>query len=106
MLQKIVFFIFFFYFLVLIQTSFLAHFSFFGLAPNLVLLAVFLINLFSDLKWPGFTAAFIAGFYLDIFSIGANIFFGFYTLISIMIFLFLKLISRYVQIPLFKRVQQ
>jgi len=105
MLKKILFFVFFFYLLVLIQTSFLVKFSIFGIVPNLVLISVILFNVFTDPKQnSGVLAAFIAGFFLDVFSRGPFGFFGFYTLISMLLALFLKFILKnYVQVSFFKK---
>ncbi len=69
----LLFFIFF-----LIQTSFLAHFSFLGVSPNLVLILVCLLAFFPTKKeglnkYPEIYLIVIAGFLLDIFS---NSFFG------------------------------
>jgi rod shape-determining protein MreD len=101
MLKKIIFFIFLFYILILLQTSFLIPFSIAGIIPNLVLVAVILVNLFNRTsEISGLIVALIGGLYLDIFSISFFGFFGFYTLISLIISLFLKFILKnYVKIP-------
>lgn len=62
-----------FCFLFLIQTSFLTHFTFLGVSPNLVLILVCLLAFFSltkkeSNKYVGIYLTVIAGFLLDIFS--------------------------------------
>lgn len=105
MLKKIIFFIFLFYVLTLFQTSFLIPLSISGIIPNLILIVVILVNLFtrtSDIS--GLIVAFIGGLYLDIFSVNFFGFFGFYILISLIISLFLKFILKnYVKIPSLKK---
>ena len=68
----------FFYFLGLIQSSFMVHFDIAGVTPNLILVSVILFNFFEKpWKNSGFLIAAIAGFYLDLFSsyqIGVSIF--------------------------------
>ena len=105
MAKKIILFIFIFYILTLIQGSFLVHFSVFGLVPNLVLIFVILINLFTPPLWSGigFFSSIIGGFFLDIFSSAYFGFFGFYTLIFLSLFFLLNFIlKKYVKIPFFK----
>jgi len=107
MLKKILILILPFYFLVLLQTSFLVHFSissgwWVGWSPNFILLAVILINFFtpdhSELWW-GVGSAFIGGFFLDIFSSSPI---GFNVLILVALAFFIKIIlKRYVRIPAF-----
>lgn len=67
-----------FYFLILIQTSFLVHFAIFSVVPNLILISVVIFNFFENpRKNSGFLIAVIGGFYLDLFSnfqIGVSIF--------------------------------
>jgi rod shape-determining protein MreD len=101
MVKKILAFIIFFYVLALFQTSFLVHFKIFGQIPNLILLALIIINIFEKPKdYSGVFAAVIGGFFLDIFSeksIGLSI------LILVALSLFIKLIlKKYVQIPTIK----
>ena len=105
MLQKIIFFIFIFYILALIQGTFLVHFSVFGVVPNLVLILVVLINLFTAPSWSGagILSAVIGGFFLDVFSSGYFGFFGFYTLFLLLVSFFLNFIlKKYVEIPFIK----
>jgi len=87
-----------FYFLALLQTSFLAHFSICGIVPNLILITVILWNFFEKPKdYSGLYGAAIGGFFLDIFS---NRFVGFYILISLALAIIIKLVIRkYVRIP-------
>ncbi|MFH1462457.1 MAG: rod shape-determining protein MreD [bacterium] len=105
MLKKIIFIILFFYFLTLIQISFLVHFQIFGIVPNFVLIAVIFINLLENPeKKLGVISNFIAGFYLDVFSLSSFGFFGFYTLVLVGISIFLKFIlKKYVKITILKR---
>lgn len=101
MVKKIVFLLIIFYFLILLQTSFLVHFSFWGIVPNLVFIALIFINLFEKPeKKLGIIAGLLGGFYLDIFSLSFQGFFGFYTLISLATSLFIKFILRkHVRLP-------
>lgn len=91
MIKKSILFFLFLYFLVLIQTSFLAHFSIFGVVLNFVLITVIIINFFTDNKWWLLSSALFAGFLLDIFS--AN-FIGFYILILLGISIFIQLVLK------------
>jgi rod shape-determining protein MreD len=106
MIKKIIFLIFLFYFLVLIQTSFLIHFSFRGIVPNFVLIAVIFINFFEKPeKRLGLISALLGGFYLDIFSLSFPVFFGFSTLTFLAISFFIKFIlRRYVSLPSIKKI--
>lgn len=85
-----------FYFLALLQTSFLVHFDIKGMVPNFILLSVILINLFeSQREKTGIFAAFIGGFFLDIWSVNV---FGMEILILLACAIFIKLIiKRYVR---------
>jgi rod shape-determining protein MreD len=105
MIKKIIFLVFFFYLLALIQTSFLIHFNLSGIVPNFVLITIFFINLFErPEKKLGIVSAFLGGFYLDIFSLSFSGFFGFYTLISLALSLFIKFILRkHVSLPSIKK---
>lgn len=98
MTPRAIIFILFFYFLALLQTSFLIYFNILGIVPNIILILVILINLFEKPEQNlGLYSAFIGGFFLDIFS---SNFIGFYILISAGIAIFLKFILRkYVRIP-------
>ncbi len=106
MIKKTIFLLLFFYFLTLIQTSFLVHFYFFRIAPNLVFIAVILINLFIPSNiWWGIIAAFWGGFFLDIFSLSNTGFFGVYTLISVCLALFIKFIlKKHVRVPILRKL--
>jgi len=107
MVKRIIFFFLFFFVLILLQASFLAHFAFKGMAFNLFLLTIILICLFSRELDFAVASALIGGFYLDIFSLGKIGFFGFYTLIIFgLAFLIRLVIRKYVQFPIFKRVQK
>lgn len=98
--------LFFLYILALVQAGFFAHFPVFGFFPNFLFIFVVIINVFEKPKDKlGLCAGFLGGFFLDIFSLGNNPFFGFYTLISLLPPLFIKFIlMKYVQFPWTKRV--
>jgi len=102
MFKKILISIIVFYFLVLIQTSFLVHFTIFDVIPNIILILIILWNLFEKRKdYFGVVNGFIGGFFLDIFS---NHFVGFYILIFVGLAIFIKLIfKKYVRIPFSER---
>ena len=103
MVKTAIFLFIFLFFLVLAQASFLSHFSFKGISPNLFILTIILICLFSKKRDLAFASALIGGFYLDIYSFGKTGFFGFYTLTMLGLAFFLRLVIRkYVQFPLFK----
>jgi len=105
MIARIILLVLLFYFLTLLQVSFLVHFSVFGLFFNIVLLALVLLNLFliSSDSWSLFSG-FLAGLFLDIFSFDSFYFFGFFILISLVIsFLIQTVFKRYVRIPFAKR---
>ena len=99
MIRRILILTLFFYLLALLQTSFLVHFRMLGFVPNIIFIAVILINLFEKpKKYSGLYAGFIGGLFLDIFS---SAFIGFYMLILIAVSLFIKIILRkYVWAPL------
>ena len=104
-MKKILVLILFFYFLILVQTSFLVHFDvFLGKFRESVpiLIAVVLINLFeSEAKFLGIFSALIGGLFLDIFS---ENFFGFYIMTALGISLFIKFVlKKYVQ-PVVRRI--
>ena len=106
MVKKISAIVIFFYILVLLQTSFLVHFNIFlgqFLGYGLILISVILLSFFvPDGSWLGIGAAFIAGFFLDIFS---ENFIGFHILILLGLAIFIKFIlKRYVQIPFVQRI--
>jgi len=102
MLKKILFLIIAFYILALFQASFMPFFGVKGLTINLVLTLVILINLFEiPEKKIGLWSAFIAGFFLDIWSSG---YFGIEILILVLLAVFIKFIlKKHVQIPVLKR---
>jgi len=93
----------FLYILALLQTSFLVHFKVAEIFPNLVLIAVIILNFFEDSrKNSGIISAFLGGFFLDIFS---NRPMGFYILILIALAIFIKFIlKKYVRVPIIKKV--
>jgi cell shape-determining protein MreD len=101
MIKKILILIMILYFLILFQTSFLVHFPVFN-KIILILILVILINLFERPKdYFGIFSAFLAGFFLDIFS---SKFIGYHILIFLSISIFLKFILSYVRFPFFKKV--
>jgi rod shape-determining protein MreD len=89
------------YFLALLQTSFLVHLNFMGAIPNLVLMAVILINFFEDSdKKFGLVCGFLGGVFLDAFS---GNFFGLFALICLGAAIFFKFILRqYFRLPAIK----
>lgn len=101
MVKNILVLILFFYILALVQTSFLAHFTLWGYAPNLILIAVILLNIFSADVKLGIAAAAVGGFFLDVFS---SNFIGFWILTLLVISIFINFIlKRYVRLPIFQR---
>src|SRR4030042_176178 len=59
----------FFYILYLLQNSFFAHFSVFGIIPNFILISVIFFLLFESPEENfGFFVAGLGGFFIDIFS--------------------------------------
>jgi len=93
-MKKGIFLLLFFYILTLIQTSFFVHLPLLRRVP-FIFIAVILSCLFvSQRSWWGVVAAFIGGFYLDVFSISDRGFFGFYVLIALVISLFIKFILK------------
>ena len=103
MLKKILISIIVFYFLVLIQTSFLVHFTIFDAVPNIVLILIIIWNFLEKRRnYLGITNALIGGFFLDVFS---SHFIGFYVLILVGLAIFIKLIfKRYVRIPFVDKI--
>lgn len=69
MFYKYLILIVFFYFISLIQNSFLVHFSILGVIPNLILILTCLFTFFEKPQsYYGIVSAVIGGFFLDIFS--------------------------------------
>ena len=101
-MKKYLFFIIFFYFLALLESSFFIHFKFFSFLPSLILISQILITLFEDPnKNLAMFSAFWAGFFWDIFS-GRRLGVGIVSMFALSFFL--KLILRkYVRIPALKR---
>lgn len=91
-----------FYFLALTQTSFLVHFTVWGIVPNLVLGLVILWNIFENSRDNfGLYNAVIGGFFLDVFS---NRFIGFNILILVILAILIKIFfRRYVRIPFIEK---
>ncbi|MBZ1348279.1 MAG: rod shape-determining protein MreD [Candidatus Nealsonbacteria bacterium] len=98
MFKKILILCLFFYFLTLFQNSFLVHFNIFNLIPNFVLISVVVIVIKEKAKDNlGFFSAFIAGFFLDVFS---QNFIGWNILILIGIVIAVKILKKYLR-PVF-----
>jgi len=89
------------YLLIIIQTSFLAHFKFLYYLPNLVIVFVILLNLFeSQQEKTGLIISAIAGFLLDAFLEKP---FCFYTIILVAASLVIKaIIKKYLYLKLSK----
>jgi cell shape-determining protein MreD len=98
MQYKIIFFILLFYFLVLLQNSFFAHFSIYGIVPNLVLMLVCLISFsFSQKstksykdnynKYAVISLIIVAGLISDLFS---PLFFGISAFSFLAIYFFIR----------------
>jgi len=92
-----------FYFLVLFQNNFLAHFAVNGWTINAVLCLVIFFNIVESMGWRHFrgtslAASMAAGFFLDVFSSG---FIGGYFLLFLALFSFFRLIfKKYVRISI------
>jgi rod shape-determining protein MreD len=102
-MRTVFFLIILFFFLTILETSFLVHFRIFDFIPNLILIAIILINLFEKTEnLRGVFSAILGGFFLEVFSSnfwGYN-FFGFYILLFLLISIFIKLIfKRYFRLP-------
>lgn len=81
-----------FYFLVVFQTSFLAHFKFLSFLPSLGIIFLIFLNIFEKpQEKSAIIISFVSGFLLDIFSSKP---FGFYTLIFLLISLVMKLVIK------------
>ena len=98
MIKRFAFLFLFFYFLALLQASFLPHFGAFFTFFNAVLVAVLVLNFFEPAKErSGIASAAIGGLFLDMFS---GQFFGFWTALSVALAVFLKLfVKKYVRFP-------
>jgi rod shape-determining protein MreD len=85
------------YIFFIFQTSFLVHFDIKRIVPNLVLIAVFLMNILENPEsYNGILVAVIFGFFWDIFS---EKFIGFHILILTFIaFLIKAILKRYVRL--------
>lgn len=82
-----------FFFLSLIEQSFLVHFSFANFTPHLIFIAIFLL-IFFDLKEDWALPALFGGFFLDVFSGGI---FGIKTLNLVFVTLFLRFIWSFIR---------
>lgn len=101
MIKRALILILFLYLLILLETSFFAHFVLLKWLPNTVLLTVIIYNLLENPKKKfGIYFALTAGFLLDVFSTKII---GFYMLILLIVTLLLKFIFKhYVRLPLEK----
>jgi len=106
--KKITILIFAFYFLALLETSFLVHFNIFLAKhliwnPSFILIAVILFNFCENPKnFLGIFGAICGGFFWDIFSTGPV---GFHILtLTILAFLIKVTLKRYVRYPSFRRL--
>jgi len=101
MVKKILFFAVSFYLLTLFQLSFLPPIVKSSLL-NLPLIFLVFISLFFELEKSLFLAPpFFCGFFLDLFS---PKFFGFWILISFLLYFLIKIIKTYVRIPSLKKI--
>jgi len=91
-----------YYIFILLQTSFLVHFSIFGLTLNLILISVIIWNILEKSGTLfGLLNAAMGGFFLDLFS---NRMFGFHILILVVLAIFIKFVfKKYVRIPIIKK---
>lgn len=89
--KKILIFLPIFYFLLLLQQSFLPNLAIRGQVPNLLLISVFLIAFFSQKREEAISGAFLAGLLLDIFS---SFPLGFFAFLFVLLVLFFQLFSR------------
>ena len=98
-MAKVVFSLIFFYFLALIQASFLVHYGINGGTLNLVLVSIILFNFFekSESK-SGFLIGGVGGFYLDIFS---PYFPGLFTLLGIAAAFLIRILKPFFDIKKF-----
>lgn len=88
--------------LVLLQTSFLVHFNIFGFVPNLVIIFVIFLDFFEKEKnffSPAFFNSLFGGLFLDVFSRHQI---GFYIIILIGLYIFVKIIKKHVRTPVIK----
>lgn len=97
-MKKAILFFILFYFLAVLQASFFAHFSFWGIVPNMLIVFVVCISVFENPdSSSGLFAAIFAGFFLDIFSQKPL---GFSAAILYAAMFFMKTLKRtYVRIP-------
>lgn len=90
----------FFLVLALLQTSFLAHFSIQGFSIPMVLVAIFIVSMFSS-AYVGLWGAFAGGLVLDVFS---QHLFGYWTITLVVLSFAVSFIMHtYVRFPLLKR---
>jgi len=87
-----------FYFLTLLQVSFLVHFI--PALPNLILIIVLLINFFENKKENfGIIVAFAGGFFLDVFS---ENYIGFHIAVLFLFSIIIKLVLKNYLQPRFR----
>lgn len=96
-IEDLIIIILFSYLFFIFQTSFLVHLDIKGIVPNLVLIAVFLVNILENpVNYYGVLIAVIFGFFWDIFS---EKFIGFHILILVFTSILIKtILKRYVRI--------
>ena len=88
--------------LIIFQTTFLVHVSFFGMVPNLIFGFILLSAFFeAERGIKSFWYAIIGGILLDVFS---GYFFGFWTILLLGVAFLVKfVIKSYVRPPIFQR---
>jgi len=91
-----------YYIFILLQASFLVHFSIFGLTLNLILISVIIWNIIEKPGTSfGLLNAVIGGFYLDLFSTRM---FGLHIITLLVLAVFIKFVlKKYVRIPIIKK---
>jgi rod shape-determining protein MreD len=91
-MKKIIVLILIFYFLVVFQTSFLAHFKTLSFLPSLGIIFLIFLNIFEKpQEKTALITSLVSGFILDAFSSKP---FGFYALLFLLISLIIKLIIK------------
>jgi hypothetical protein len=96
---KTIFSLIFFYFLAIIQTSFLVHYEIMGRMLNLVLISIILVNFFEKKESKlGVIVGAAGGFYLDIFS---PYFPGLFSVLGIAVALLIRMLKPFFEIRKF-----
>lgn len=95
---KILFLFFVFYTLAILQTGFFAYFTIKGITVNFIFLLAVVFNILErPEKKTGIFTAFLGGFFLDVFS---SFWFGFNTILLVLVALTIKLIFKKYLIPI------